>query len=160
MRGYFAIGVDRLSKPMNAGNLFRSAHAFGASFTFTIGGKYPVAVKSDTSQSLRHMPFYQFDSMADLSLPQDCSLVGVEMLDAATFLPTFRHPRRAVYVFGPEKGSLSPELVAQCNFLVKIPTKFCINVAMAGAIVMYDRALNLGEFKVRPMMQNKSKDAN
>ena len=36
MRGYFAIGVEGISKPMNLGNLLRSAHAFGASFFFTI----------------------------------------------------------------------------------------------------------------------------
>ena len=36
MRGYFGIGVENLSKQMNAGSLFRTAHAFGASFVFTI----------------------------------------------------------------------------------------------------------------------------
>ena len=30
MRGYFAIGVEGIGKEMNVGNLFRSAHAFGA----------------------------------------------------------------------------------------------------------------------------------
>ncbi len=30
MRGYFAIGVEDIGKEMNMGNLFRSAHAFGA----------------------------------------------------------------------------------------------------------------------------------
>ena len=29
MRGYFAIGVEGISKSMNVGNLVRSAHAFG-----------------------------------------------------------------------------------------------------------------------------------
>ncbi len=38
MRGYFGIGIEGSSKPMNAGNLFRSANAFGASFVFTLGG--------------------------------------------------------------------------------------------------------------------------
>ena len=36
MRGYFGIGVEGISKTMNVGNLFRTAHAFGASFVFTI----------------------------------------------------------------------------------------------------------------------------
>ena len=31
MRGYFGIGVEGISKPMNLGSLFRTAHAFGAS---------------------------------------------------------------------------------------------------------------------------------
>ena len=30
MRGYFAIGVEGIGKEMNVGNLFRSAHVFGA----------------------------------------------------------------------------------------------------------------------------------
>ena len=36
-------------------------------------------------------------------------------------------------------GSLSPALLARCDTIVKIPTLFCVNVAMAGAVVMYDR---------------------
>ena len=40
MKGYFGIGVEGLSKPLNAGNLFRSAQAFGASFLFTVGASY------------------------------------------------------------------------------------------------------------------------
>tara|TARA_Y100000588_G_C13469038_1_gene591741 strand:+ start:388 stop:540 length:153 start_codon:yes stop_codon:yes gene_type:complete len=36
MRGYFGIGIEKVSKPMNAGNLFRTAHGFGARFIFTI----------------------------------------------------------------------------------------------------------------------------
>jgi tRNA G18 (ribose-2'-O)-methylase SpoU len=41
-RGYFAIGVEGISKPVNLGNLLRSAHAFGASFVFTIGASLPM----------------------------------------------------------------------------------------------------------------------
>ena len=40
MRGYFGIGVEGVSKPMNLGSLLRSAHAFGASFAFTIGAAF------------------------------------------------------------------------------------------------------------------------
>ncbi|MGI9417640.1 MAG: RNA methyltransferase, partial [Geminicoccaceae bacterium] len=28
MRGYFGVGAEAISKPMNLGNLIRSAHAF------------------------------------------------------------------------------------------------------------------------------------
>jgi hypothetical protein len=67
-------------------------------------------------------------------------------------LPSFRHPRQAAYVLGPERGSLSPDLMAACDHLVRIPTRFCINVATAGAIVMYDRLLSLGRHAGRPGM--------
>jgi hypothetical protein len=36
-RSYFAIGIEGGSNAVNLGNLLRSAHAFGASFMFTIG---------------------------------------------------------------------------------------------------------------------------
>ncbi len=151
-RGYFAVGVERLSKPMNAGNLFRTAHAFGASFLFTIAAEYPRRqARSDTSRAPLHLPLYEFPTVEEMRLPEDCRLVGVELLDEAVELPSFHHPPRAAYVLGPEKGSLSPELVARCQDVIKIPSAFCINVATAGAIVMYDRVLSLGRFARRPV---------
>ncbi|WP_341705800.1 RNA methyltransferase [Ferrovibrio sp.] len=152
MRGYFGIGVERMSKPMNAGNLFRTAHAFGAGFVFTIDAEYSVKrARSDTSKSPDSLPWYEYDSAADLALPQGCELVGIELLETAVELPRFRHPLRAAYVLGPEMGSLSPELVARCRHVIKIPTSFCVNVAVAGAIVMYDRLITLGRFGERPI---------
>lgn len=146
------MGVEGLSKPLNAGNLFRSAHAFGAGFLFTIGGIYSKSRHhSDTSQAPANVPLYEWTAVGDLQLPAGCKLVGVELTEDAVLLPQFRHPTRAAYVLGPERGSLSPELLARCDVTVKIPTSFCINVAMAGAIVMYDRLLTLGRFGERPV---------
>jgi tRNA G18 (ribose-2'-O)-methylase SpoU len=148
MRGYFGIGVENLSKPGNAGNLFRSAQAFGAGFIFSVSGSYTRGrgAYSDTSRSVTQVPYYDFPSVAEMKIPERCRLVGIELLDEAQDLPTFKHPIRAAYVLGPERGSLSPEMVEACEYVVKIPTAFCINVATAGAIVMYDRVLSLGKF--------------
>lgn len=143
-RGYFAIGAERLSKSLNLGNLMRSAHAFGAGFTFTIGATYhALEAAADTSKGTQHLPHYNWRSLDQMALPEGCKLVGIELLDDAIDLPAFRHPFKAAYVLGPEKGSLSPELIARCDMTVKIPTRFCINVAMAGAIIMYDRMRSL-----------------
>ena len=68
--------------------------------------------------------------------------MGVEITDDAVELPRFRHPSRAAYVFGAERYSLSPQMLAKCEFVVKIPTRFSINVGMAGAIVLYDRMMS------------------
>jgi tRNA G18 (ribose-2'-O)-methylase SpoU len=152
MRGYFGIGAEAISKPMNLGNLIRSAHAFGASFAFLVDAHYTVReARSDTSQAEKQLPVYRFDSPADMILPKSCKLVGVELLDEAVDLPSFRHPLNAAYIFGPERGSLTPDMVERCDHVVKIPTRFCINLAVAGAIVMYDRALSLGRFAPRPV---------
>ncbi|KAB2849065.1 MAG: RNA methyltransferase [Hyphomicrobiaceae bacterium] len=152
MRGYFAIGVERISKQLNLGNLMRSAHAFGASHVFTIGSPLKAEeALADTSRSQSRLPLYQFATAEELVLPVGCRLVGVELMEGAIDLPSFRHPLKAAYVLGPEKGSLSAAIVARCDHIVKIPTAFCINVAMAGAIVMYDRVRTLGTFPPRPV---------
>jgi hypothetical protein len=84
-------------------------------------------------------------------LPQGCALVGVELIEGADDLPSFRHPQQAAYVLGPERGSLSPELIALCDFVVRIPTRFCVNLSVAGAIVLYDRLISAGRFAERPV---------
>lgn len=152
MRGYFGIGVEGISKPMNLGSLMRTAHAFAASFVFTIGAVYPrrEGGRSDTSDAPANVPFYEFADLAAFRLPVGCALVGVELVDDAVELPSFHHPRASAYVLGPERGSLSAELLARCDHVVKIPTRFSINLALAGALVMYDRALSLGRFADRP----------
>ena len=100
--------------------------------------------ETDTSASHRNLPFFRYDSLEDFRLPTGCALVGIELIEDAVDLPAFHHPRMAAYVMGPELGSLSPAMLARCDHVVKIPTAFCINVAIAGAIVMYDRLRMLG----------------
>lgn len=152
MRGYFGIGVEGLSKPMNAGNLMRSAHAFGAQFFFVADpGPRIQDMHSDTAHSPESMPFYLWERVETMILPKGCSLVGVELTDDAVDLPSFYHPKMAAYIMGPEKGSLSKAAMERCDKIVKIPTRFCINVAMAGALVMYDRMMMYGRFAERPI---------
>lgn len=154
MRGYFGIGAEGISKPMNLGALMRTAHAFGASFFFTLNAHPKVrdAYNADTSRSFDAMPYFPWETIEALRLPKGCTLVGVELTDDAIELPRFQHPHTAAYVLGRERGSLSPELLARCKYVVKIPTKFCINVGLAGAILMYDRTLALGGYPARPIM--------
>ena len=41
-------------------------------------------------------------------------------------------------------------MLARCDYKIKIPMKFSINVGLAGALVMYDRLLSMGRFSPRP----------
>ena len=153
-RGYFAIGAEGISKPMNLGALMRTAHAFGASFIFSVDAAKAMRVieHADTSKSTEHVPYYAWSTISDMQLPRGCQLVGVELTDDAVDLPSFRHPPAAAYVLGREKGDLSPEMLARCAHVVKIPTRFCINLSLAGALVMYDRMMSMGGFPPRPIM--------
>jgi tRNA(Leu) C34 or U34 (ribose-2'-O)-methylase TrmL len=153
MRGFFGIGVAGISKSMNVGSLFRTAHAFGASFVFTVGAKYArrVGRGADTANTPLQVPYYDFPDADSLVLPEGTELVGIEIVDDAIELPSFRHPRQAAYILGAERISLPPDLLAKCSYVVRIPTHFSINVGLAGAIVMYDRLTSLGRFARRPV---------
>ena len=54
-------------------------------------------------------------------------------------------------MLGPERSGLSPALLARCRHVVRIPTRFALNLAVAGALVLYDRLLQHGRFAERPV---------
>ncbi|ABC24166.1 RNA methyltransferase [Rhodospirillum rubrum] len=153
LRGYFGLGVEGVSKPYNVGNVFRTAHAFGASFVFTVAANYrqEEGAKVDTSDALASLPFYRFGEVDDMMLPKGCKLVGLEIVPESIDLPSFRHPSCAAYVLGAERHGLSPAMLARCDHVVKIPMRFSINLGMAGAIVLYDRLITVGRFAPRPV---------
>lgn len=150
-RGYFGIGVEGVSKSANVGALLRTAHAFGAAFCFTIatGWDARAARCADTSDSPSHVPLWRFPDIASLAVTQRCVLVGDEPMENAIELPSFRHPLNAAYVPGPERSALSPELLARCQHVVRIPTRFALNLSLCGALVVYDRLLQHGRFAER-----------
>jgi tRNA G18 (ribose-2'-O)-methylase SpoU len=150
-RGYFGIGVEGVSKSANVGALLRTAHAFGAAFCFVVGAGFDARAGrlADTADTPEHVPLWRFADSDSLSLPQHCVLVGIELLDGATDLPSFRHPLNAAYVLGPERSGLSPAMLQRCRHVVRIPTRFALNLAVAGALVLYDRLLQHGRFAER-----------
>jgi tRNA G18 (ribose-2'-O)-methylase SpoU len=141
-RGYFGIGVWHIKHRCNIGTLIRSADLLGAAFVFTIGRRYQKQ-NSDTYKSWRHMPLWHFDTIADLvaASPYSAPIVGVELTDNAHPIETFFHPTRAVYLLGAEDHGLSPDILARCHAVVRLPGPRSMNVASAGTVVMYDRYL-------------------
>jgi tRNA G18 (ribose-2'-O)-methylase SpoU len=152
-RGYFGIGAEGVSKSANIGALLRTGHAFGAAFCFTIGTGWDAraARTADTADTPSHVPLWRFSEPSDVTLPRRCALVGIELLDDAIDLPSFRHPLSAAYVLGPERAGLSTGVLARCDHVVRIPTRFALNLAVAGALVLYDRLLQHGRFADRPV---------
>lgn len=139
-RGYFGIGIEHTKSEENIGGLFRSAMVYGASFAFTIGRRY-TRQSSDTPNALKHIPLYHYLTFDDFfrHLPRDCPLVGVEIDPAAIMLDDFSHSERACYLLGAEDHGLTKRALSACHALVRLPGNFCLNVATAGSIVMYDR---------------------
>lgn len=138
MRGYFGIGIENIKKSANLGTLWRSASNFEAAFMFTAGQKYRHQC-SDTVKAFRHIPLLQFADISELVIPHSCLLVGVEIIEGSCSLIDYKHPERAIYLLGAEDHGLSAAAIDRCHQFIEIPSSRCLNVAVAGAIVMYDR---------------------
>lgn len=67
--------------------------------------------------------------------------VAVEVRDESESLEDFVHPEKALYVFGPEDGSIGGPTLAFCHRFVRIrtPHRTPLNLAAAANVVLYDR---------------------
>ncbi len=73
------------------------------------------------------------------SLPDGSKLICVDLIEGAIPLPSFVHPKNAMYVFGPEDGSVSQAIIDKADDVVYIPTVGCLNLAATVNVVLYDR---------------------
>lgn len=78
--------------------------------------------------------------------PNATRTVAVEIHPGAQSLTYFVHPEEAIYVFGPEDGSLAAVQKRHCTDFVFIPTKkdedgkpACLNLYSAVSIMLGDR---------------------
>lgn len=139
-RGYVGIGVYGSKFETNVGTLVRSAHAMGGTFVFTVGRRYdgqPSAVGQD-----RHIPVLHFETLDGLfgAMPDGARIVCVELAGTARPLHTFVHPEQAVYLLGAEDHGL-PDDVLESHPVVEVPSRWPLNVATAGSVVLYDRVV-------------------
>ncbi len=143
--GFFGIGILNNSDEVNIGTLWRSAYLLGASFIFTVDKKYKHQ-GSDVTKSWTRIPLYHFKTFDELKdhLPYSTRLVAVEMGKDAIALSEYEHPDRAVYLLGNEISGLPPQVLEQCQSLIKLPGAYSLNVAVTGSIVMYDRNTKSG----------------
>lgn len=139
--GYCAIGVFRGKTEHNLGTLWRSAFVLGAKYIFTVDNKYKKQT-SDVVKAWSRIPLFHYKTFDDLlnNIPFDCRLVGVELTNDATMLSDFQHPKRAIYLLGAENDGLPKEVIEKCHFVIKLPGNSSLNVAVAGSIVLHDRA--------------------
>ena len=141
-RGFFGIGIYNPKTETNVGTLWRSAHNFGAAFIFTIGKRYR-REPSDTTKAWRSIPLLTFDTVTDfrIHIPLDTRIIGIEQTPRSRPLANWIHPDRVIYLLGAEDFGLPSDVLDLCNAVVAIESPMCFNVAAAGSIVMYDRAV-------------------
>lgn len=136
MRGYSAIGLVGPKIEANVGGALRAAACYDASLIVLEAPRF-VHRATNVTKAQRHIPLI-VGAIQD-HRPYDCQMVVVEILPGAVPLPDFVHPERAIYVFGPEDGSVPARIVDRAQHVVSIPTLHCMNLAATVNVVLYDR---------------------
>ncbi|CUG05858.1 tRNA rRNA methyltransferase, putative [Bodo saltans] len=104
----------------------------------------PVATESSSSAATRSAKFIAVDLISGATplhkfVHEDDN--NSVIAPAATSTPTTPPPQPLVvgYLFGPEDGTLSAEVLAECDDAVYIPTKGSMNLAATVNVLLYDR---------------------
>jgi tRNA(Leu) C34 or U34 (ribose-2'-O)-methylase TrmL len=140
--------------PHNVGQTVRLASCYGIEQVWYSGHR--VAIDRDSGERLPREE--RMRGYADVTLvrnqdPLSALLaanpravpVAVELLPGGTeSLPHFEHPDEAIYIFGPEDGSIPGALLKRCHRFVSIPSLHCLNLATSVGTVLYDRVAKAG----------------
>ncbi|EPP5331806.1 RNA methyltransferase [Vibrio harveyi] len=134
------IGLYNPKSPTNVGAVLRAAGCYDAAQVRYNGTRYSRAVKfqTDTQNSQERIQLVEMEDLT-ANVADDVEIVCVELVVGATALPHFTHPENAIYVFGPEDGSLPQEMVNKAHHVVYVPTHGCMNLAATVNVVLYDR---------------------
>lgn len=131
--------------PHNVGQVLRAASCFGLSTVWMTGER--VALEGDGKRyrlprEERMRGVYDAEikhSTRPFDETRELTPIAVEITPGAQTLPYFDHPENALYVFGPEDGSLGRATLGQCHLFVQLPMLHCANLAAAVYITLYDR---------------------
>jgi len=127
----------------NVGSTLRLASCYGFRQVWYTGDR----IKLDGAQRLpreermkgyKEVDLIQYDRVFD-QFARGIVPVAVEVRENSEPLTTFEHPENALYVFGPEDGSIPSVMLQHCHRFVVIPTRHCLNLATAVATILYDR---------------------
>lgn len=136
-RGYAAVGLYKPKNSINVASALRACGCYGASMLAISGERYK-RQGADTQLAYKSMPLIHVEDLKS-SIPYGCVPVAVDIIDGAIPLPLYEHPERAFYIFGPEDGTLGKNVVSWCRDTIYVPTNFCMNLAAAVNVVLYDR---------------------
>jgi len=140
------IGLVQPKFAHNVGAAIRAASCFGAQSVVYTGDRFDIESLSRLPREER-MKGYADVHWSQIPLNRiatsDKKLVpvAIELVPGSQNLATFEHPEHAIYIFGPEDGSLPRGVRTVCHRFVTIPSFHCTNLAAAIYITLYDRTV-------------------
>ena len=161
MNNDVVVALTNPKSPTNVGAVLRAAGCFGVGNIVYSGNRYDIAKKyaTDTQQAIESVNLNRVENFIDAK-PEDYALVCVDLVEGAIPLPNFKHPEKAMYLFGPEDGSIKQELIDKADHVVYMPTKGSLNLAASVNVVLYDRTAKSAEFETDNELIKTSRDVN
>ncbi len=156
------IALINPKSPQNVGSILRAAGCYQASSIRYTGERYARASKytTDTKNAHLDIPVKQVETIIHDQEDADLIKVGVELVEGAIPLPSFIHPQDALYVFGPEDGSIEQSIVDKCDHIVYVPTIGCMNLAATVNVLLYDRLAKSNVMPSDNTLIQQSRDTN
>lgn len=148
---HVTIGLTNPKSPSNVGAVMRAAGCYSVEQVLYSGRRYANAVKfngskhnTDTKNARDKIPLKGVDNFEKIEslrtcLPMNTQIVCVDLVEGATPLPNFDHPDQALYIFGPEDGTISQSVINHADSVVYVPTVGCMNLAASVNVLLYDR---------------------
>jgi tRNA(Leu) C34 or U34 (ribose-2'-O)-methylase TrmL len=143
-----AVALINPKYPHNVGAALRACSCWGLAQLWWTGDRVKLDVprcerlpREERMKGYRNVELIQEDRVFDRFPAGSVTPIAVELRPDAESLVTFEHPEEALYVFGPEDGSLPKPVRLLCHRFVVIPTHHCLNLAPAVNVVLYDRRL-------------------
>lgn len=155
------IGLINPKSPQNVGSVLRAAGCYGASAIFYTGNRYARAKSHITDTKKRGLSIpveYCDDPIAQKH--HNMQIVAVELVEGATPLPNFVHPDNALYLFGPEDGTIEQSMLDKCEHVVYVPTTGCMNLAATVNVLLYDRLAKSDNTEYGDDIIRKNRDTN
>ncbi|KAB0466035.1 MULTISPECIES: RNA methyltransferase [Vibrio] len=158
-KSHVTIGLTNPKSPTNVGAVMRAAGCYQVDEVKYTGQRYEKAAKfhTDTKSAARTIPLTGVESFLD-NLELETQIVCVELAEGATPLPRFKHPENAIYIFGPEDGSISQDVADRADHVVYVPTVGCMNLAATVNVLLYDRLAKSEEMDESNELIKKSRD--
>lgn len=149
--GYYGIGLHDVKNGYNVGGVLRAIGAFGGKFLAVSGNRWSQKGDwrhMDTEGAHLRLPVYLNATDMFTYMPYGCEPVAIELSKDARSIVNFKHPKVAMYIFGPEDGSLPDSVLEKCKSKIYIPTEYSLNLYSAATAVMYDRVSKISQLEV------------
>jgi len=139
----------------------RAAGCYQADAVFYTGQRYARAVKfnTDTKSINKKIPLTVVENIIT-ARSEGMKVICVDLVEGAIPLPEYNHPEKALYIFGPEDGSIEQALIDQADDVVYVPTIGCMNLAATTNVLLYDRLVKNKTLIASDTLIKNSRDTN